>query len=129
MQTETRRDRVRARTPARLNAKIDAQTNANIGEATSRGPAAVQRRLQELDREWDIDRSLMLLLSIAGTVAHELGLRSRSRWLHRALRAQLAFLGIYALVGWAPPVPLMRLFGCRTPKEIEHERQALRGLS
>src|SRR5262249_60259570 len=72
METDTRRDRVRASTPRRLNARIDAQTHAHISEVTARGPEAVRRRMAQLDREWDIDRSLMLLVAIAGTAAHEL---------------------------------------------------------
>lgn len=125
MINEDRVDRVRARTPDRLNARIDARTEKRLIEAAHLGPVAREERLARLDREWDIDRAMMLLLSIAGTVAHELVGRRRPRWARRILRGQLAFAGIYALFGWAPPVPLLRLLGCRTKSEIAAEHQAI----
>jgi hypothetical protein len=124
MLDEQRVDRVRARTPGRLNARIDARTQERLSEAAHLGPVAREKIIARLDREWDIDRAMMLLLSIAGTVAHEVSLRG-PRWVTRILRGQLAFLGIYALFGWAPPVPILRLLGCRTKGEIAAERQAM----
>jgi hypothetical protein len=154
MQIETRQDRVRNRTPSGINRRLDAATTARVKEAIAAGASKVKERLASLDREWDIDRVVMLAAALAGTLVHEIGMRRRrsflrralvaravvgrrlafgglrgpGRWLHRALRAQLGFLGVYALLGWAPPVPLFRLFGCRTKMEIENERQALLGM-
>jgi hypothetical protein len=126
-------DRVRRRTPRRLNERIDAKSDARVKAAAAEGGEALRRRLATVNREWDVDRVLMLAVAVAGTVAHELALRlagrrGRRRWLDRMLRGQLGFLGIYALTGWAPPVPLLRLLGVRTRLEIERERDTLRRL-
>lgn len=36
-----------------------------------------------------------------------------------------AFLAQHAIQGWCPPLPLFRLLGIRTRKEIDRERYAL----
>lgn len=49
-----------------MNEKIDALTNATLEATLSDGPAAIERRLTELDGEWDVDRALMVNFAIAG---------------------------------------------------------------
>ncbi len=125
MQLEDRNDRVRRRTPRRINERLDARSEARVRRVAAEGDEAIRRRLAALDREWDVDRVMMLFLGVAGTIVHEISLRGGPRWLHRILRAQLAVLGAYALIGWVPPLPLLRLLGARTKLEIERERETL----
>jgi len=40
--------------------------------------------------------------------------------------AQLGFLLLHGIVGWCPPVPVLRRLGFRTQREIEAERRDLR---
>jgi hypothetical protein len=117
-------DRVRQHTTADVNERIDLLTQAFIYKARGEGADILQRRLQALDREWDIDRAVMLLFSLAGGASFLAGLAGRRRWLG-FFTAQLAFLGIHATLGWCPPVPILRRLGFRTSHEIEAEKHAL----
>jgi hypothetical protein len=123
-------DRVRQRSASRVNARIDAETAARIREVEGAGPAAVVRRITELDREWDVDRALMAKFAIVGGVTFAVGARRMLRsggWNHwlTLLSAQLGFLLLHATRGWCPPLPILRRLGFRTSKEIAREREAL----
>jgi hypothetical protein len=59
-------DRVREHSAGSVNAKIDEETASRVARFESLGPVERGRRLAELDREWDIDRALMLLFSALG---------------------------------------------------------------
>jgi hypothetical protein len=90
-------------------------------------PDQIDRRLRELDREWDVERALetgSASLSLFGLI---LGILGRRRWFLLPLVVQGFFLQ-HALQGWCPPLPLFRRLGFRTAQEIESERCALRGL-
>jgi len=85
----------------------------------------LSRRLEELDREWDFERTIQT----GATMQILLGL-ALGAWVDRRLYAWSAlvamFLLVHALVGWAPPLPVLRKLGFRTEAEIEEERNALR---
>jgi hypothetical protein len=128
------RDRVRDHTAPKVNERIDALTRATIDATLSQGADAVERRLAELDTEWDIDRALMVNFAVAGGAAFALGL---SRYSNSPLfgprrkgylyffGAQLAFLLAHGVWGWCPPASLFRRLGVRTKGEIETERHLL----
>ena len=50
--------RVPQHTAEHINQRIRAQTEANIAGYAAAGPEAIDQRLKELDREWDIERTL-----------------------------------------------------------------------
>jgi hypothetical protein len=136
MNTEPREqtfDRVRAHTSASVNAQIDRETATRISEYQALGPVARGRRLAELDREWDIDRGLMLLFSALGGLTFTLGM-TRKRLLKRwngwlsVFSTQVGFMGFHAVMGWCPPVVLLRRLGVRTKSEIARERRAIEAL-
>jgi hypothetical protein len=93
-----------------------------------------ERRLAQLDREWDVDRALMAALGTVGTfvaVRAALGVRATgglNGWLY-AVRVPFAFLLMQAVAGWSPPVAVLRRLGFRTRMEIDAERSALRELA
>ena len=88
-------------------------------------PAAIERRLQELDHEWDIERAIEANAASIGLAGLALGVFVDRRFL--ALPAAVcAFLLQHALQGWCPPVPVLRRLGFRTQTEIETERAALK---
>lgn len=123
-------DRVRQRTPDRVNRRIDARTAGDLECYLAAGPQAIARRLDELDHEWDIDRAVMATFAVIGGVNALLSLR---RWLagERPGRAaaflaiQIPFMFHHARAGWCPPVSVLRRLGFRTRQEIEEERRAL----
>ncbi len=51
-------DRVPNQTSDKINEEIRRQTWRSLAHYGSAGPAAIDRRLAELDREWDIERTL-----------------------------------------------------------------------
>src|SRR5687767_5578638 len=90
-------------------------------------PERIGQRLRELDREWDIERTLetnAATLALTGVV---LGTTRDHRWLYLS-GAVAAFLLQHALQGWCPPVPVLRRLGIRTTQEINAERTALKAL-
>jgi hypothetical protein len=117
--------RVPLHTPARYNEAIRRQTEENVARFAAAGPAAIARRLQELDREWDIERMLEANASSLCLAGVALGAFVDRRLL--VVPALVAgFLLQHALQGWCPPVPLFRHFGVRTASEIDEERYALK---
>jgi hypothetical protein len=117
-------DQVRNVTPDQMNEKIDQKTEANIRRYATADPVTIEARIHELDKEWDIERTLELnasLLALSGVI---LAASVHKRWL--ILPAVVTtFLAQHALQGWCPPVPIFRALGIRTRKEIERERYAL----
>jgi len=90
-------------------------------------PQAINHRLQELDREWDTERTLEANASALGFIGVMLGAFASPWWL--LLPATVtAFLFQHAIQGWRPPVPILRRLGFRTEREINIERNALKAL-
>jgi hypothetical protein len=117
-------DRIRAHTAEEINQRIDEQILRNV-EEHSHSPEAIERRLETLDHEWDIDRALMANFSVLAFSALMAGIFRNRRFL--ALPAiQIPFLLWHAVEGWCPPLPLLRRMGFRTRQEIEAEKMELR---
>jgi hypothetical protein len=119
-------ERVPRYTPASFNREIQRNIEASVREHAAH-PERIDQRLAELDREWDIERTLeanAASLAFAGVV---LGATVDRRWL--TLPALVtAFLFQHAVQGWCPPVPVLRKLGFRTMREIDTERYALKAL-
>ena len=120
-------DRVRAHTAADVNEKLDRDAERRIMYAAGQPPAALSRRLEELDREWDMERWLeanAATLAFTGTL---LGLLVSRKFLAIPCFV-LPFLFQHATQGWCPPVPILRRYGVRTRREIDAEKYALKAL-
>ena len=122
-------DRIRAHSAERANRRIDRATRGALDEAAS-SPEAALRRLRELDREWDVDRAVMLNFGVIGALTAMAGMRNLRR--RRRLGGwgvffwvQMGFLVHHAVRGWCPPLPVFRRLGFRSSKEICAERCAL----
>mgnify|MGYP002784886935 CR=1 FL=1 len=120
-------DRVSSHTSDEVNDRIRRATDRRVASLARGGPQAIDARLAELDREWDIERWLetgAASLMLAGTL---LGVTVHRRWF--LLPAVVGgFLLQHALQGWCPPLPVFRRFGVRTADEINQERFALKAL-
>lgn len=93
----------------------------------ARHPDQIEARLEELDREWDIERAIEANAATLALTGVALGVTMDRRWL--VLPALVSgFLLQHALQGWCPPVPVLRRMGFRTAAEIDRERFALKAL-
>ena len=118
-------ERVPRNTAADVNRRIRRRTERNIARYRNAGPAAIERRLDELDREWDIERAIEANAASIGLAGIALGALVDRRFLILPA-AVCAFLLQHALQGWCPPVPVLRRLGFRTQREIFEERLALK---
>jgi len=110
-----------------VNERIRQQARCNVACLAGATPPEIDRRLRELQEEWDIERVLEMNASIAILSSVALGATVNRRWF--ALSAVVAgFLLQHAIQGWCPPVPVLRRFGFRTSYEIDEERYALKAL-
>ena len=120
-------ERVAMHTSEAVNAEIRRKTEENISMYGSAGKHAIGRRLEELDREWDVERALEVNAASVGLVGLALGATVNRKW-YILPAVVSAFLLQHALQGWCPPVVLFRRLGFRTRKEIDHERHALKAV-
>jgi hypothetical protein len=129
-----RRDRVRDHTAYPVNQRIDDLTRASVASSLEGGRDVIQRRLAELDSEWDVDRALMVNFAVAGAVSSSLGFTRylssspfgpRRKGFLYLFGAQLGFLLLHGTLGWCPPVAVFRRLGYRTKAEIDSERALL----
>jgi hypothetical protein len=120
-------ERVPRHTRGQFNEEIRRRTDQNVARYATAGPAAIDRRLAELDREWDIERTLEANAATVALVGLGLGaFVDRRLFVLPALVA--GFLLQHALQGWCPPITFFRRRGFRTAYEIDHERYALKAL-
>lgn len=119
--------RVPEHTAEYVNEEIRRQTEANVVRYAAAGPEAIDRRLAELDREWDIERTLEANAATLTAVGAGLALLVDRRFALVPLVVG-GFLLQHAVQGWCPPLPVFRRYGVRTQTEIDHERYALKAL-
>ena len=120
------RDRARRHTARSVLRRIDDGTERQLVEVAP-DPDALRRRLDELDREWDLDRAIEAEAAAMGLTGVALGALLSPRLL--ALPAAVgASVFLFATIGFYPLLPLFRRIGLRTAREIERERQALKVL-
>jgi hypothetical protein len=120
-------DRVRAHTSETGNNRIDASIRVAVKDYESRSPEAVSARIEELDREWDVERTLELNASTFALTGLILGATVNKKWL-LVPGVVLPFLFQHAVQGWCPPLPILRNLGFRTREEIDREKYALKTL-
>jgi hypothetical protein len=119
-------DRVPRHTSQEINRQIEMQIAESVRWHAAH-PEGIDRRLHELDAEWDVERTLEANASTLAFTGVVLGAAVDRRWL--ALPALVtAFLFQHAVQGWCPPLPILRRLGFRTAREIETERYALKAL-
>src|SRR5437763_16749153 len=120
-------ERVRRDTADHINELIHRRMEESVRRCAAEGAEAIERRLDELDREWDIERGVETLapsLTLAGLF---LGATVSRKWLLLPALVQGFFLQ-HALQGWCPPIPVLRRLGVRTQAEIDEEKNALKAL-
>lgn len=120
-------DRTRRHTAQAVLARIDSDTYDSLLRHASADETAISRRLNELDREWDMDRTLETEASLMALTGLALGATVNRKFF--ALPGFVASMVLLqAFTGWYPLLPLFRRLGFRTAGEINRERYALKAL-
>ena len=119
--------RVPDTTPESFQREIDRQIQQNVERYARQGPQAIDRRLKELDEEWDTERTLELNSATVALGGVLLGLFVSRKWNWFVALAS-GFMIQHVLQGWCPPMPVLRKLGVRTQTEIDRERYALKAL-
>lgn len=118
--------RVKRHTSHEVNEWIRKETEDRLSYYEAH-PHEIESRLQQLDQEWDVERTLEANASTLAFTGVMLAATVDRRWL--ALPAVVtAFLFQHAVQGWCPPLPILRRLGFRTAEEIGQERYALKAL-
>ena len=117
-------DRVRRSTSDEVNDEIDRRTQQNIHHFSGLDRDDILRRIDALEREWDVERILEVNASTLALTGLVPGLTVNRRWFLLP-GVVLPFLLQHGLQGWCPPLPILRRLGVRTRGEIDREKFAL----
>lgn len=116
--------RVEYRTRHEHNQRIRRQTERNVERFRGAPWQAIDGRIRELEREWDIERGLDANAAGLALAGLALGIFADRRFfILPAIAAGLLLQ--HALRGRCPVIPLLRRLGFRSQREIEDERSAL----
>jgi hypothetical protein len=107
--------------------EIDRQIEESVRYRSTQPEWAISRRIEELDREWSIERWLETNASAIAFTGTVLGLTVNKKWFAVPLIVT-GFLFQHAIQGWCPPLPIFRRQGVRTRAEIDREKYALKAL-
>ena len=118
-------ERVPLHTAEHINETIRRQTDERVANCAAAGSEAINRRLDELDQEWDIERMLEANAATVSLIGLTLGATVNRKWFMFPV-VVAGFLLQHAVQGWCPPVPVLRRLGFRTQSEIDEERFALK---
>ncbi|RKI64863.1 DUF2892 domain-containing protein [Corallococcus sp. AB049A] len=125
--TQPSEDLVRRSSPAAINRERDQEIARRVAHYSGQPEANITRRLEELEREWDMERALEVNASSLALLSLVLGVTVNRKWL--LLTGVVgSFLLQHGLQGWCPPLPLLRRLGLRTRGEIDTEKAALKTL-
>jgi hypothetical protein len=119
--------RVQQHTASDINRQFGRELEEHVAYYRQQTPDRISERLQELDHEWDIERTLQTNFATLSIVGALLTRNVSERWAILALGVP-AFMIQHALQGWCPPLPALRRLGVRTAREISDERFALKAL-
>ncbi len=118
----------------RVSTHTSESVNKEIGqdiidrvERLAADPSAIATRLEELNQEWDVERTLETNASSLVLAGLALGLTVDRRWLILS-GGVAAFLLQHGVQGWCPPLVALRKLGFRTREEIDWERIALKAV-
>jgi len=119
--------RVEQNTSAALNRRFEAQLKETISRYEGADRNAIDQRLRELDKEWNIERFIETEAPMTIALGIALGALNDRKWfVVSAFAAGMVLL--HNIQGWYPLLPILRRMGFRSQYEIEQERNALRVL-
>lgn len=120
-------DRVRRHSSQEALEAVEKGIEESIRFHSSQPVSAVTSRIEELEKEWSMERWLETNASVVAFSGVVLGLTVSKKWFALPL-VVTGFLFLHAVQGWCPPVPVLRRLGVRTRSEIDREKFALKVL-
>lgn len=124
--TKTVSNQVAYHTSEDVNRKIRQETDENV-RFYAKHPEFIPGRLEELEEEWDIERTLITNASVLSLSGIVMSLLADRRFVILPAVVTM-FLLQHALQGWCPPLTLFRRKGVRTKEEILRERNLLKAV-
>lgn len=118
--------RVARLTAEEVNRKLRTDAEARVAYYAGH-PEEIDRRLRELDEEWDIERAIELEAGATILTGFLLGATVSRKWFILPVVASGMIL-LHNLTGRYPLLPLFRRMGFRTANEIARERYALKAI-
>jgi hypothetical protein len=118
-------NRSRKNTGEEQNQAIDEDIIASVHHYKHASYGEITHRLDELKKEWDIEKTLQVNASSLILFGTTLGTLVNKKW-YILPGIVSTFLLQHGLQGWCPPLPIFRMLGYRTRPEIDEERNALK---
>jgi hypothetical protein len=118
---------VRKVTSNKQNEIIDEIILNNIRYYSGKSHSEISKRIKELDKEWDIEKVLVLNMSILALIGITSSLIFSPYSIVLPILLLLFFIW-HAFQGWCPPIPVLRYFKVRTRPEIDREKYALKAM-
>lgn len=120
-------ERVRKNTSPEVNQEIDTDIIRSLQLYKNADPALMELRIKELDKKWDIERTLEINAAVIALTGTLLGIFVNKKW---AIVPAIVtgFLAQHAIQGWCPPLPLFRKMGVKTRSELDREKYALKAM-
>ena len=126
-QHQQHEERVRSSTSSEKNREIDREIIKNIRKYEGRSSQDIERRIERLEKEWDIERLLETNMSVLALLGIALTIFVHEYWIILPVIVLLFFVQ-HALQGWCPPLPIFRAMGKRSRAELDREKYALKVL-
>jgi len=126
-QNQQHEERVRSSTSSEKNRKIDRETIESIRKYENRSPQEIDKRIEALEKEWDMERLLETNMSTLALIGIALTIFVNEYWIILPIIV-LSFFLQHALQGWCPPLPIFRAMGKKTRAELDREKYALKVL-
>ena len=124
---KTETDPVRRYTSPAMLRRIEDQIAHNVRFYASQPDHVIAQRIEDLKREWSIERYLQANAAAVGFTTALAALLKNRKWALLTCAA-LGFFLYHGLQGFDPPIPLLRKAGVRTRSEIDRELYALKAL-
>lgn len=105
---------------------IDERVKEDIRKYADQGREAIDKRINELDHSWDMERTMQLntaILVLGGILLY----KNNKKWAILSIFAT-AILAQQALMGNCGVFKFLNVFGVRSRKEIDKEKFALKAL-
>lgn len=117
-------ERVPVHTSVTVNDRIRNETIMRL-ESIGHDPDRIDKRLEQIEKEWDIERTLEANAAVVILLGLGFSLVGGKKWLLLPSMAA-AFLLRHSLEGWCPPLSYFRRHKVRTQREIDNERTILK---